>query len=353
MHTQSSQWDTPLPDIDSLCLGPTENNGLPSDVHLKGARCFIALCELTRILGDILSLIYTLRRQTQGTCLKSLRRNETSLDEWEDSLPRWLSPTNSEFQKMAPGALNLQLSCLTVKMCICRVGLQETARSEEPDDTEARHYYQSRCRNAARTVIDFVTSLQPCDMDVFWLPYSAYHFTSATTLILRCALEAESDERARSCVASAKALIDYLRRAKVEANWDLGDICLNQCEAVVKQMCDGGYLDFRKRISKTTATRGRADASRRSGPTQPRAPPPEYVKDQQADRTATSDESAEIRVSSEGLGDGNELAEAGVYSGFDMVAALSNDTDMLLSSPLFPDLWQMAHLDGFGAYTTF
>lgn len=67
---------------------------------------------------------------------------------------------------------------------------------------------------------------------------TTYHLNSAATLILRCALEAEKPETAQECVASAKRLIDFLRMAKDEANWDLADTCLNHCEAIVKKLSD-------------------------------------------------------------------------------------------------------------------
>lgn len=40
---------------------------------------------------------------------------------------------------------------------------------------------------------------------------------------------------------SAQKLIEHLRTAKVEANWDLGDICLSQCGRVVQQLSDKKY----------------------------------------------------------------------------------------------------------------
>lgn len=76
---------------------------------------------------------------------------------------------------------------------------------------------------------------------------SAYHFTSAATLILRCALEADNDETAQACVHSASALLNRLRQLKDEANWDLSDMCLDQTSDIVTRMSDGDYLEFRRR----------------------------------------------------------------------------------------------------------
>jgi hypothetical protein len=55
-------------------------------------------------------------------------------------------------------------------------------------------------------------------------------------------LEAESADTAQECVTSAKKLIDSLHKMKNDVNWDLADIRLGQCEAVVDRLCDIDYL---------------------------------------------------------------------------------------------------------------
>ncbi|KAI9729355.1 MAG: hypothetical protein M1834_006878 [Cirrosporium novae-zelandiae] len=240
-HIHREQYDVPLPGLDILVEKPSEDTvETGSQDRRRGAHCFIALCQLTEILGEVLHLMYNLQIPNGTARLKSIRRFETHLDEWEDSLPSWLNPIESDFDRLAPGARSLQLSFYALKMCLSRAALHEFTRSGEADDIAARLYHQSRCQKAARVVVDFVVSLQADDLDVFWLPYSAYHFTSATTLTLRCALEAENDDTARECITNAKDLINRLRSAKDNQGWDLAEICLAQCEAVVNQMWDGG-----------------------------------------------------------------------------------------------------------------
>ncbi|KAJ9194610.1 transcriptional regulator family: Fungal Specific TF [Paecilomyces variotii] len=246
-HIHSSQWDVLLPDIDSLLMGTVSTADSFPDAWMQGAKSFIALCGLTEILGDILALVYTLKPSREHNCLKSLRRLEAKMDEWEDNLDTWLRPGSLDFQKIAPGALNLQLSSLAVKMCISRIALQETVHRDDNDDWEARRYYLSQCRKTAQAIINFVLSLNRTEIDAFWLPYSAYHFASAVTLILRCALETEDDNTARECVTSAKDLLDFLRTAKHNWNWDLGDICINQSETIVEKLTDNDYLASRRR----------------------------------------------------------------------------------------------------------
>lgn len=92
--------------------------------RMKGAQSFIALCELTKLLGDVLSVIYALRPDPLEQTLKVLRRVETRVDDWQDSLPGWLDPCSNFFERNQPGSLNLRLSYLAIKMCICRAALQ-------------------------------------------------------------------------------------------------------------------------------------------------------------------------------------------------------------------------------------
>lgn len=62
---------------------------------------------------------------------------------------------------------------------------------------------------------------------------TAYHLASAAVSILRCAIKFTNDNTARECVSSARALVKHLRAAKDDSNWDLGDVCLSQCEKIV------------------------------------------------------------------------------------------------------------------------
>lgn len=184
-----TQYDVPLPDTDALLVSKANIPGVTvsDDDRLRGAQCFVALCQLTEILAGILPLIYDIQSRHEQNNLRAVRRFETNLDEWEDSLRPWLNPVSPEFDSSAPGALSLQLSFFALKMCLSRVALQvslfhrpsktmlihyhqESARTEDGDDTEVRQYYRSRCRKAASAVVQFVVSLQPKDLNAFYLP---------------------------------------------------------------------------------------------------------------------------------------------------------------------------------------
>ncbi|KAH7374851.1 putative Zn(II)2Cys6 transcription factor [Plectosphaerella cucumerina] len=240
-HIHRDQWDVDLPDLnivnDDVAAGASV-----TQTRLRGAHSFILLCQLTNLLSEVLAIVYSLRSDPLEQTLRVLRRIDAHVDELQDSLPPWLNPADETFasSRREPGALNLQLSFLAVKICICRAALQATRVA---DDTEAL-YYQSRCIKIGNEFIDAVVALTPEETKAFWLPYIAYHFASAATLMMRCALEAQEETVATGCVNSARRLIDHLKKMKAQTNWDLADICLNQCEGTVKQMGQNNNLNL-------------------------------------------------------------------------------------------------------------
>ncbi len=179
---------------------------------------------------------------------------------------------------------------------------------------------------------------------------TAYHFTSAATLILRCALEADNDDTARDCVSQASLLIASLRQAKDKFKWDLADICLTNCEAVVAKMSDGDYLDFRRRNPQAV----RAEKGRTTGPenkkqtTRVRVVNP--VSGQGLEGVGSSFEPPVIDNTAEQpviFNCGEHLNT--IFDG-DNAGLYGDGIGMMPDSPYFTDLWQMPHIDGYGNF---
>ncbi|EGC45957.1 C6 transcription factor [Histoplasma capsulatum var. duboisii H88] len=236
-----NQYDVPLPTVQVLV---PQGNLNPQ--RIKAAECYIALCQLTETLGDLLPLIYGLQPKSQNETSKTLRKLRTNLDTWEDSLPEWLKCSPADSLTPVSGSSSLYLAWLTLKMLICRVELQVTSsfnssnvgsyevnNSDSPTNPEGRQYFQTECRRAAEDVVGFMISLKRLNFDEFWLPYSAYHLTSTATLLVRCALETSDSAIARSCLSKVDVLRDALYRARVEYDWDLADMCLDHCERIL------------------------------------------------------------------------------------------------------------------------
>ncbi|KAK2797562.1 hypothetical protein FQN50_009157 [Emmonsiellopsis sp. PD_5] len=223
-----NQYDVPHPSVEVLV--PQENR---SEQRTKAAECYIALCVLTEILGDLLPLVYGLQQKSHNETTKALRRIRTNLDIWEDSLPEWLKTSPAHTTSPISGSSSLYLSFLALKMLICRVELQEINNSDAPTNPEGRQYFQTECRRAAEEVVQFMISLKKPHFEEFWLPYGAYHLTSTATLLVRCALETSDTVIARSCLSKVDILRDALCRARLEYDWDLADMCLDHCERIL------------------------------------------------------------------------------------------------------------------------
>jgi hypothetical protein len=56
--------------------------------------------------------------------------------------------------------------------------------------------------------------------------------------LLRCAIETEDEVIKDTCLSSIKRFIDRLEKAKRDDNWDIADVCLAHCKAIVTRMTD-------------------------------------------------------------------------------------------------------------------
>ncbi|EFQ99729.1 hypothetical protein MGYG_02743 [Nannizzia gypsea CBS 118893] len=228
-HISRNQYDVPLPTISVLV--PQAN---PTQQRVRTAHCYIALCQLTEILGDLLPLVYGLQPRPSKETSKILRRMRSDLDRWEDSLPDWLKVPQDQDTPSTSGASSMQLAFLALKMLVCRVELQEVNPSDNPN-TEARRYFQTECRKAAEEIVQFMLSLRKPQYQEFWMSYSSYHLTSTATLLVRSALETSDPEIARSCLNNVSILRGVLEKARSENDWDVGDMCLDHCEKILSK----------------------------------------------------------------------------------------------------------------------
>lgn len=198
-------------------------------------------------------------------------------------------------------------------------------------------------------------------MNAFWLPCrdttsdmqpisantlakdSAYHFTSAATVMLRCALEAENANTAQECVASAKKLVGFLRKTKNEVDWDLSDICLGHCEAVVEKLSDSHYLDTWRRNPHSgqqpfdEALRGNVSAHLNG-----------QESDGQMESTFTPRMNQGFNPEPGNAGSSEGACASHTSPGFfqDSMAP-GHISGIMTENPAFPDLWQMLDLEGY------
>ena len=224
-----SHYDVPLPTVQVLA-GIRVNTVR----HLRAAQCYIELCRLTEIIGDLLPMIYHIRSDGDSLVAEQTSRSEAELNRWLESQPDWLNLNDFRSCRMVPGRANLQLSYLSVRMLLQRSSWHGLGQQDNVPQPE----WLSKCQAAADDIVRFVNTLQPIDLAGFWLPYNAQHFTSAVTLLLRCGLQTAVPNVRSQSMASARALVDCLRRYRDEYNWDMAETALAESERVLKRVED-------------------------------------------------------------------------------------------------------------------
>ncbi|KAI9738306.1 MAG: hypothetical protein M1834_008804 [Cirrosporium novae-zelandiae] len=225
-NINSNQYDVPVPELSMLLT-----SGKESGERKRAAECFISLCMLSELLGEILTLVYCLKIDHREIS-RRLRDLETALDKWENCLPSYLkvSDHGSVDSTSVSGSCSLRTGYLSIKMLLCRVALREATHLTDIDVPEAIHYRLAKLRQAAGDIVIFICSLKEHHLKEFWLPYTAYHLASAAIILLRCAVDTKDPVISESCKTKLRLFRDQLRKAKDKNEWDLADIFLARCE---------------------------------------------------------------------------------------------------------------------------
>lgn len=73
---------------------------------------------------------------------------------------------------------------------------------------------------------------------------STYHLTSAAIVLLRCTIDGTGKDVIKSCKSSLVRFMDRLRQVQEVDQWDLGDICLAQCEEPILRVTAPDHVDI-------------------------------------------------------------------------------------------------------------
>ncbi|OJD35573.1 c6 transcription factor [Diplodia corticola] len=230
------QYDVPLPTL-SMLLTP----GNETIERVQAAECFIQLCRLSQILGDVLPLVYDLSEPDKEIWRK-LRRLECDLDEWEQKLPEFLQVGAVENATSVSGASSLHFGYLSVRMLTCRLSYRVAAREKGSDAPDVRQYHFTTLRRAATRIADFVCLLKSSHLREFWLSFTGHLLVSAATVLLRCAIDTANATVAEECRNTLKTLRRRLHLAKSKDNWDLADMFIKRCDEPISRII--APLDF-------------------------------------------------------------------------------------------------------------
>jgi hypothetical protein len=84
---------------------------------------FFHLCTLSRLLGDILPLVYTIERE-EDLFQHQIRALEQGLMTWVDNLPPDLNYGPAHILHCTEGSSSLWFCFLSIKVLLCRLSLK-------------------------------------------------------------------------------------------------------------------------------------------------------------------------------------------------------------------------------------
>ncbi|PWY74881.1 hypothetical protein BO83DRAFT_407755 [Aspergillus eucalypticola CBS 122712] len=246
LQIHRTQYDVPFPTMDYVLSSP----GMPS--HEAAASIFIAFTTLTEVLGQYLEYIY----HVSSLVRKTISSLSHLLTNWEDSLDtktRHIIHRGTDL--ITPGAANLRLAYLSVKLLLRRIALDldddqtETSNIDNMNDSTSSSVSFTQVERVAEEIVHLLRG--------FWIPVQAYSLTSATTFLLRSGLRrvrSHSVERGKNPpLELAKEMIATLQSHRQLTGWDLGDDCLSKCGVLVERIApldnDGTGLPLNDELS--------------------------------------------------------------------------------------------------------
>ncbi|KAB8360681.1 hypothetical protein FH972_024418 [Carpinus fangiana] len=263
----SSYFDVPIPCIDALHSTPPDLLTFDrKSVLLQGANEFIVLCNQTNALSKALKLIY----QTCENDPVNLQRNMVQLQTEVDELQLILVPWQEVKRDLAQprkvtyhvtGSLSLNLSYIAVLLCMRKLWIQCKAQNLDQAIPIGGSYKGSASHldpvSDVRDMLNYIAeSSDNKHTRGFWMP-------SVTTFSLRHAIEEKDAKVAASQLQDADRIISVLKDCRQRADWDLADICLNQCEDVLHRM--QARMKTRQDVNRPVqSSRERSDTESRS-----------------------------------------------------------------------------------------
>ncbi|KAF2005820.1 C6 transcription factor-like protein [Amniculicola lignicola CBS 123094] len=219
-HIAKGAYDVPIPDIDSLISVKA------TTAQKYASTCFIHLCALTELLGDILPLVYHIKPIPEKL-EKRVQKLKDVLSDLESQLPEWVPLPNRT------GSSNLWFCLLSVRVLLNRVALRAAMLTS---DTTLQASRLGELRSSSTAVLDFVLSLGESQFQDFWLPYTAHMLVLSVMVSLRCAVEAPEAEVRSASISKLERVIIHIQHAKDTYDWDLANHCLERYSNTISKI---------------------------------------------------------------------------------------------------------------------
>lgn len=227
LQVQRAQYDVSLPSVNDICSVDASSD------HQVAASIFIALLGLTDVLARYLEHVYIVSKDSASLEYSPFDL-EQFLSEWEESLTGdirllILRGTNLD----GPGAANLRLAYLAVKLLLRRIQLDLDENYVQAEDTSSLFYV--KVQRAAEDIAHLVQELNESQLRGFWIPVHSFSINSAMMFLLRSGLRMK-DQNHNNPLKTAKDMITKLQVHHQSFDWELGADCLAHCSDLVERI---------------------------------------------------------------------------------------------------------------------
>ncbi|KAI1653857.1 fungal-specific transcription factor domain-containing protein [Daldinia decipiens] len=211
-HIQRSFYDVPQPKVEY------QLNRADLQRQHDAMSVFVALSELTDVLDYYLQYLYQVRKEAN-----------TPIDSLELRLNRWVESLGDDVRQAitrgvllnVPGEPNLRLAYLSVKLLTHRIRMENAGSKNEINSDDLANQYIN-IRSTAEHIVFLVQELQEEQLRDFWLPMSAFAFSSTVSILLRCALETEKSPNKLSQSSSIRLAWDLITALRRQRQFKLG-----------------------------------------------------------------------------------------------------------------------------------
>lgn len=219
-HISQGYYDVPRPTVASLISSKATAQ------QKQATTCFVHLCALTELLGEILPLVYQIEPDRQQLA-REIARFKNKLNDLEAQLPEWLPLPNR------PGTPMLWLSFLSIRLVLARVIFRSAVLD---GDSSLGRDRMDQLRIASSAVLDFILTLGSIQFQDFWLPYATHLLVHAITVSLRCTVETQDPEIRNASVLRLERVIAHIQYARDNYDWDIALYCIERCADPVSRI---------------------------------------------------------------------------------------------------------------------
>ena len=219
-HIVKGFYDVPKPSLEMLLSTKA------TMTQKYASHCFLHLCAITELLGDILPLVYRIGPDPQELS-DAVERLKVVLNDLESQLPAWLPEPDR------PGTSNLWFCFLSMRLLLSRVALRASILL---NDTDLERIRLDELTTSSSHVLEFILYLGGNQFQDFWLPYATHLLVHAVTVSMRCTVETQNAEIRNTSISRLERFITHIQSAYDNHDWDIARYCLERCSDSVAKI---------------------------------------------------------------------------------------------------------------------